>query len=87
MRLTYPVVKSIADWMTERGIDVAQLIEASALDPKVVEAVVHGHYTPSPQQRQRLAAALGLASDQVLWGHVAQVEHIHGHGPQFGRSP
>ena len=51
------------------------------------EAIVHGRYTPSPDQRARLAAALGVSPDQIAWGHVAQVEHVYGHGPQFGRSP
>jgi transcriptional regulator with XRE-family HTH domain len=80
-------VKTIADWLTERGLGLAELVEASALDRRVVEAIAHGRYTPSPEQRQRLAAALGVSPDQILWGHLAQVEHVYGHGPQFGRSP
>jgi ribosome-binding protein aMBF1 (putative translation factor) len=80
-------VKTVAQLMAERGISLAQLVESSALDERVVEAIVHGRYTPSPQQRQRLAAALGVAPEQVAWGHTAQVEHMYGHGPQFGRSP
>ena len=70
-------VKTVAEWMAERGIGLADL----------VEAIAHARYTPSPQQRQRLAAALGVSPDQVQWGHAAPVEHVYGHGPQFGRSP
>jgi len=80
-------LKSVAECMTERGSSVAALVDASGLDRKVVEAIVHGQYTPSPQQRQRLAAALGLTAGDIAWGHGVSVEHIHGHGPQFGRSP
>ena len=80
-------VKTVADWMAERGVGVAALVEASALDKRVVEAIVHGRYTPSPQQRQGLATALGVSADEIQWGHVAQVTHVYGHGPQFGRSP
>jgi hypothetical protein len=80
-------VKTVAEWMAERGIGLADLVEASALDKRVVEAIAHARYTPSPQQRQRLAAALGVSPDQVQWGHAAPVEHVYGHGPQFGRSP
>jgi ribosome-binding protein aMBF1 (putative translation factor) len=80
-------VKTVADWMAERGVGVAELVEASALDKRVVEAIVHGRYTPSPQQRQRLATALRVNPDDIHWGHQATVEHIQGHGPQFGRSP
>jgi hypothetical protein len=82
-----PHVKTIAEWVADRGIRLADLVEASALDRRVVEAVAAGRYTPSPDQRRRLAAALGVGPDEVAWGHRAAVEHIHGHGPQFGRSP
>ena len=80
-------VRSVADWMAERGISLAVLVDASGLDKRVVEAIAHGRYTPSPQQRQRLAAALGVDPEQIAWGHVTQVTHVYGHGPQFGRSP
>jgi transcriptional regulator with XRE-family HTH domain len=80
-------IQTLGEWMAGRGITLAQLVEASGLDRRVVEAIARGRYTPSPQQRQLLAAALGLSPEQVAWGHVAQVEHMYGHGPQFGRSP
>jgi hypothetical protein len=80
-------VKTLVGWMAERGIGLAGLVEASGLDGRVVEAVARGRYTPSPQQRQRLSAALGVVPGQVAWGHRAQVEHVYGRGPQFGRSP
>ncbi len=80
-------VKTLAEWMAERGNGVSELVAASGLDARVVEAIVENRYTPSPQQRQRLSVALGIEPDQVAWGHVAAVEHVYGHGPQFGRSP
>jgi ribosome-binding protein aMBF1 (putative translation factor) len=80
-------VKPLGDWMAERGIGLAELVAASGLDARVVEAVAANRYTPSPQQRHRLAAALGILPEQVAWGHQAAVEHVYGHGPQFGRSP
>ncbi|MBI3407155.1 MAG: helix-turn-helix transcriptional regulator [Planctomycetes bacterium] len=79
--------KAVGDLIAERGISLTQLIEASALDRRIVEAIARGQYTPSPQQRQRLAAALGVAVEQVAWGHQVEVAHVYGHGPQFGRSP
>jgi hypothetical protein len=82
-----PQVKTIADWMAERRTDLSGLVDASALDERVVEAIVAGRYTPSPQQRQRIASALGVGPDEIAWGHLNQVSHAYGHGPQFGRSP
>jgi hypothetical protein len=80
-------VKSLAEWMQERGIDPPALLEASGLDRRVFDAILHGRYTPSPQQRQRLATALGVEPAQITWGHTTQVSHLYGHGPQFGRTP
>lgn len=80
-------LKNVAEWMAERGIVLEGILDATGLDRKIVEAIVSGCYTPSPQQRQRLASALGVSPAEIAWGHGVGVEHIHGHGPQFGRSP
>jgi hypothetical protein len=80
-------IKTAADWMAERGMGLPELVAASGLDGRVAEAIVRGRYTPSPEQRRRLAAALGVDPDHVAWGHTAEVQHVYGHGPQFGRSP
>jgi len=80
-------LKTIAEWMVERAIELPALVEASGLDQKVVEAIVAGRYTTSPQQRQSLATALGLSPGEIRWSQTVQVEQMYGHGPQFGRSP
>jgi transcriptional regulator with XRE-family HTH domain len=80
-------VKAVADWMAERGLSLADLVEKSGLDRRVVEAIARGQYTPSPQQRRCLAGVLGVGPEQVAWGHQVGVAHVYGHGPQFGRSP
>jgi hypothetical protein len=80
-------VKSVSQWMMERGIDLPALVAASRLDSRVAEAIVAGRYTPSPDQRERLASALAVQPEEIAWGHVNPVEHMYGHGPQFGRSP
>jgi len=79
--------RTLAEWMTDRGIGLEQLLDSSGLDRKVLRAIVNGQYTPSPLQRQRLADALGVDVSSITWGHQEQVQHIYGHGPQFGRSP
>ena len=48
-------VKSIAEWVRERGVGEEQLLADAALDKKVFDAILHGRYTPSPEQRRRLA--------------------------------
>jgi ribosome-binding protein aMBF1 (putative translation factor) len=72
--------------MEEAGIGLDQLVAAAGLDARVVKAIVSGNYTPSPSQRQRLAAVLGVSAGDISWGHTVAVQHLRGNGPQFGRS-
>jgi ribosome-binding protein aMBF1 (putative translation factor) len=79
-------MKTIARHMEEVGISLEQLIAAAGLDAKLVKAIVTGNYTPSPFERKRLAAALGVSIEEVSWGHAVSVEHLRGNGPQTGRA-
>ena len=80
-------MKPIADYLQEKEMTVEQLAADSGLDPKMVKAIAVGNYNPSPSHRERLAAALGVMKDDIAWGHVVEVQHLYGHGPQFGRTP
>jgi hypothetical protein len=80
-------MKPLAHYMQETGMTLDELVSASGLhDEKLVQAIVSGNYNPSPFQRQRLAAALNVALDEVAWGHSVPVQHLRGNGPQSGRS-
>ena len=80
-------MKPLAQYMEETGTNLEQLVEASGLEAKLVRVIASGNYTPSPSERQRLAAALGVEVEDIAWGHAVPVEHMWGHGPQFGRTP
>ena len=80
------VMKPIARYLEESGISVDQLVKTAGLDAKLVKAIVSGNYTPSPSERQRLAAALGVSKDDISLGHAVSVQHLRGNGPQSGRS-
>jgi lambda repressor-like predicted transcriptional regulator len=78
---------TVARWLEIRGIDLAALRQAAALDERTAAAILEGRYTPSPKQRERIAAALAVEPVEICWDHKAGVDHMYGHGPQFGRSP
>ena len=80
-------MRTVKDLLAERGWTVAELAERALLETRVARHIVEGQWTPSPQQRERIAAALGVAVAEIRWGHSTPVEHMYGHGPQFGRSP
>jgi len=79
--------REIGELMAERCLNASSLAERAGLDRKVVEAILAGRYITSPRQRQALAEALGVQPEQVRWGGAVPVDHMYGHGPQFGRSP
>jgi len=68
-------------------LDCRQLADKTGLEERRVRTIVAGQWTPSPADRDRIAAAFGLTRDQIAWGHRTAVDHMYGHGPQFGRSP
>jgi hypothetical protein len=79
--------RSVAELCAEHGLDAKALAAKAGLDGRRVRAIVEGRWTPSPTERDRIAAAFGLTREQVAWGHSTPVSHLYGHGPQFGRTP
>ena len=71
----------------KRALTPAALADAANLEERRVLAILEGRWTPSPQERDKIAAVFGLTREQIAWGHRTEVQHLYGHGPQFGRTP
>ena len=80
------VMKLLADALADNGMSVAELVETSGLESRIVKLLLAGSYTPSPSERLRIAKALGLEIEDIAWGHTVPVQHLRGNGPQSGRS-
>lgn len=75
------IVKSVDQLCIEFGIDARELARRAGLDEQRVFAIVLGRWTPSPDERDRIAAVFSLKRDQISWGHKTPIQHIYGHGP------
>lgn len=75
-------MKTVDVLLEERGIALRQLAEWSALDIERVEAIVDGRWLPSPAERQKIAAALGVDAATVSWGHTMNPRNVRYH--RFG---
>jgi len=73
--------RDVNELCREHRIDPRQLAERSGLDEQRVLAIVLGRWTPSPAERDRIAAVFGVTRDQISWGHKTPIQHIYGHGP------
>ena len=73
--------KDVNELCREHRINPRELAEKSGLDEQRVLAIVLGRWTPSPAERDRIAAVFGLTREQISWGHKTPIQHIYGHGP------
>ncbi len=75
------MTRSVADLCREHGLTVPELAERSTLEEGRVLAIVLGRWTPSPSERQKIAAAFGVAVENIAWGHKTPIQHLYGQGP------
>ncbi len=60
----------------ELDISVEEIAERSHLPVERVEAIALGRWTPSPVERRRIAAAFGVAVEEISWGHTMDPRNI-----------
>jgi len=72
---------SVWELCEQQKIGVAELVEKTGLDDNRVTAIILGRWTPSPLERQKIAAAFNLSVEAIAWGHKTPVQHLYGHGP------
>jgi hypothetical protein len=73
--------KSVDQLCAEAQLNPQQLALKAGLDEQRVLAIVLGRWTPSPQERDKIAGVFGLTRAQIVWGHKTPIQHIYGHGP------
>ncbi len=75
------MAKSVDDLCRENEITLERLCEKSGLDRGRVEAIYLGRWTPSPAEREKIAAAFDVEVAEIVWGHKTPIQHIYGEGP------
>jgi transcriptional regulator with XRE-family HTH domain len=75
------MIASVADLCEQQKITAADLARRTGLDDSRLAAIILGRWTPSPAERQKIAAAFKLSPDAIAWGHKTPVQHLYGHGP------
>lgn len=62
-----------------RGLSLAQLADAATMTLERLDAIVNGRWTPSPEERARIAAALGVSVAEINWGHSMPPRNVRYH--------
>jgi transcriptional regulator with XRE-family HTH domain len=79
--MALPTSSSVDDLCRQRNISFDELVEKSGLERTRVMAIYLGRWTPSPTERDRIAAVFDVPKDEITWGHKTPIQHIYGSGP------
>ena len=71
---------SVQNLCKQKGVSLLSLAEQSRLDVNRLQAIYLGRWTPSPNERERIAQALDTPSDDIAWEHSTPIEHFYGPG-------
>ena len=75
------MTKSVAELAAAANLTVDQLGNLTGVPMDRLIAIVLGRWTPSPEDRARIAQALQCEVSDISWGHKTPIQHIYGHGP------
>ena len=69
-------MKTVDVLLEESGRWIEDIAEQSNLAAERVEAIALGRWTPSPDERIRIAQALEISVDEVSWGHTMDPRNV-----------
>lgn len=75
-------MKTIDVLLEEKDVVLDELAQRSRLPLERVAAIAEGRWTPSPSEREKIAAALGVQTTEVSWGHTMNPRNVRYH--RFG---
>ncbi len=75
------IIKTVDILCAEHKINVPELAKRAGIDESRVLAIALGRWTPSPAERDKIAAVFALQREQIMWGHKTPIQHIYGSGP------
>ena len=64
----------------QKGVSLLSLAERTGIDLKRLQAIFLGRWTPSANQREKIAQTLNTPREEIAWQHNTQVEHFYGPG-------
>jgi transcriptional regulator with XRE-family HTH domain len=69
-------MRTVEHLFEQTGLSFEEIAARSRLTVKRVAAIAEGRWTPSPDERARIAAAFGLAVEEISWGHTMNPRNI-----------
>jgi hypothetical protein len=69
-------MKTVDLLFEQTGFTVEKVAERAQLPVERVEAIAVGRWTPSPTERQLIAAVFSVSVEDISWGHTMDPRNI-----------
>ena len=69
-------MKTVEHLFELTGLTIDEVADRAGLVVARVAAIAEGRWTPSPDERARIAAAFGVPVTEVSWGHTMNPRNI-----------
>jgi len=69
-------MKTVEHLIEQTGLMYREIADRAGLDIERVAAIAEGRWTPSPFERERIAAAFGVPVAEISWGHTMNPRNI-----------
>jgi transcriptional regulator with XRE-family HTH domain len=69
-------IRTVEHLFEQTGLTIEEIAERSKLTVQRVAAIAEGRWTPSPDERQRIATAFGIPVGEISWGHTMNPRNI-----------
>jgi transcriptional regulator with XRE-family HTH domain len=69
-------MKTVEHLFELTGLAIEDIAEKAGLPVQRVAAIAEGRWTPSPDERARIAAAFAVPVEEVSWGHSMNPRNI-----------
>lgn len=69
-------MKTVEHLFEDTGLSIEEIARRSGLSVERIAAIAEGRWTPSPQERDLVAAAFGIAVAEISWGHTMNPRNI-----------
>ena len=60
----------------QQQLTIEDVAERAGLPEERVEAIILGRWTPSPQERRKVAEVFGVPVEDVSWGHSMDPRNV-----------
>ena len=69
-------MRTVEHLIEQTGLMYQEIAERAKLDVERVAAIAEGRWTPSPEERERIAAAFGVPVTEISFGHTMNPRNI-----------